>query len=880
MSSSKWFDVYDAFYILGTASCGLGNYTSFNGYGLVNVLDTGVTNPKNAIDAITSNYSSLSLGLLGVGTYIEQAVYFEGPSQASDKYYVKFRISPALIQAGLLQNIQLVAHKNGSIVSTQSINSLLTTDLLGLLSGGQAATVIFDPGSADRITIRMSRLASAGIPQILELYGMVKGNFGLTVTGGGTCIMNASMQLTANVTGCSGPYTYSWEGVTSSSATANPSTATPGTYNYTVTVTDMYGIQQRATGTITVEVPPVAGTVEGSGPICSDTSPSSLTLVGYVGSIVRWEKASDEDFTVPVTIVNTANVLDGEQIGNLTETTYFRAVVTYNSYSPVNSEPAVVTIKKTTWNGTSWSDGVPDIETTVYMNGNYTAGADIFGCRMYVDNNAVVIIPSGIDLTLYGSLDVLSGSFTLKKNANLLQQTDATNSGNINVEKDTSLLYRLDYTLWCAPVKGTQTLQEFSPLTLSNRFYEYTTAGDTYHSITPNVPFDLGKGYLIRMPNGDSAPGYNTGATAIHWPGKFIGTPNNGTINVDLSHDGNGFNAVGNPYPSPINLHNFIDANEEAISDNAALYFWREKNNTNNSSYAILTKMAYNSNQAEGGDTSDGVFIGDPSLWVVNPCQGFIIQARANGEPLTFTNGMRRSVNNNQFFRTSQGGNDLSRFWINLKSESGYFAQATIGYTRECTDGIDFGWDGKAIVDAGDTALYTMSEGISLAIQARGVFNTKDSVPLYFRVNTPGTYVLSLDHFDGVFEQGQDIFVYDAYTGVLHNIKSDDYSFISETGTFDSRFTIVYAEALNVFGQEYLSGGVMLYSGDGQLHISASKEMQSVHIYDIRGSKLFDDDNIKSQLFDVPQLELSANMFIVKIIATDNSVYVKRVIVK
>lgn len=876
LSADKWLDVYDAFYIESTASCGIGTYTSFSGTGLVSLVDTGVTNAHYAIDSDMTNYSSLSLGLLGVGTSVEQSVYFEGPSQSTDMYTVKLRLTPSLLTAGLLNNVQLVAHKNGSVVSTKEVSALLTADLLGLINQGHPVSIPFYPGEADRITLRMSGLLNVALAQNIDLYGIVKGNFGVVVNGGGTCHVNASMPLSAAVTGCNGPYTYTWEGVTDSDADAMPSTSAPGTYNYTVIVTDKYGIQQTATAQVKVEEPPVAGTANGGQILCAGTTVPDITLTGYTGTIVRWERSANDSFTNPQSIASTHPLLTSQMTGHIDDTTYFRAVIKHNSYPEVYSAPAIMTVKKSTWNGTAWSNGVPDIETTIYFTGNYEAASDLSGCSLYVENNANVIIPSGFDVTLHGAITVNSGSFRLRTNANLLQQTNAENIGNIVVERNSSLLYRLDYTQWSSPVTGTQTLQEFSPVTTSNRFYVYNPVTDLYAPITPNIPFAPGKGYLIRMPNGDSTPGYNAGTTPIYYKGTFIGKPNNGSLAVPLSQEGQRYSAVGNPYPSPINLHAFMDANQDAIDPSAALYFWRKKNDSEQTSYATLTKMAYTSNKADGGDTSEGVFIGDPSQWVINAGQGFILQAKLNGVPLVFNNVMRRTVNNNQFFRTSgpQENGEISRVWLNLAGANESFSQMALGYSATGTLGIDFGWDGRALTDDGKVALYTMVENIPLAIQARPSFENTDVVPVIFRADEAGTYSIAIDHMDGVFAAGQDIFLRDNHSETIHDLKESTYEFTTEAGTFTDRFDVLYAdEALGMNSPVLNADSVIVYKQASNINISSDvADITSVSVYDMRGRLLYSKEGINASETVISGLQAAKQVLIVNITTTKGDI--------
>ena len=107
-----------------------------------------------------------------------------------------------------------------------------------------------------------------------------------------------------------------------------------------------------------------------------------------------------------------------------------------------------------------------------------------------------------------------------------------------------------------SPASGTQTLKDFSPQTLDERFYVYNTALNAYSNyqsasgifggMPDEVTFVTAKGYLIRMPDGTSE------TTPTVFNGSFVGTPNNGDISIALNTQGNRYNAVGNPYPSSV----------------------------------------------------------------------------------------------------------------------------------------------------------------------------------------------------------------------------------------------------------------------------------------------------------------------------------------
>lgn len=698
--------------------------------------------------------------------------------------------------------------------------------------------------------------------QASAFTGIKGAAFTADITGYGEFCQNQPATLLANTIGGDGPFTYLWSNGLGTGETATPSTATVGTVTYTVTVKDNNGITATGTAAVVVLAPSAGGTTSPNQNICSGATPGDITLSGHVGQIVHWQHASDLNFTNPVIIANTTTVLSGAQIGPLTASAYFRAVVKNGSCSEVYSAAVGIIVKSTTWNGTTWSDGAPDASTAVIFAGNYTASADLQACTITVQNNAVVNIPSGLNVTTYGAVTVTSGTFTLENNANLLQLTDVANSGNITVKRNSSALKRLDYTLWSSPVDG-QNLLAFSPLTTlsPSRFYTYSTAQDIYVGIAApgSVDFNTAQGYLIRMPNNHPS------VTPTIWTGVFTGVPHNGNITYTLSNAGQMFNAVGNPYPSPIDAVSFVNANSANIT--GTLYFWRKTNNQLSPSYCSWTAI--------GGFVSNGeAQVFDPQD-VIRTGQGFFVQGTGNGTDLNFTNAMRIPDTANQFFR-----NDIekNRIWLNVSNAEGAFSQTLVGYFTGATLGVDQHIDGKYIND-GPLALTTMIDNVDHAIQGRPLpFADADVVPLKLKATTAGTYVISLDHVDGLFEGGQDIFIKDNLTGMVHDIKVSDYSFTTEAGTFTSRFELVFNDVQLGNPQHGIdTASIIVASENGKIKVNAGNlVLDSVEVYDLRGRLVASRSNIHAGQVVIETVQAN-QVLVAKITTADGSVTTRKV---
>ena len=97
--------------------------------------------------------------------------------------------------------------------------------------------------------------------------------------------------------------------------------------------------------TLSVDPASVGGTVASSQTICNGTSPADLTLSGHTGNIVKWQRAGNPAFTGATDITVTTSTLTGATIGNLTTTTYFRAVVQSGICNVAYSTTAIVTVQ-------------------------------------------------------------------------------------------------------------------------------------------------------------------------------------------------------------------------------------------------------------------------------------------------------------------------------------------------------------------------------------------------------------------------------------------------------------------------------------------------------------------------------------------------------
>lgn len=512
----------------------------------------------------------------------------------------------------------------------------------------------------------------------------------------------------------------------------------------------------------------------------------------------------------------------------------------------------------TTWDGTSWSDGVPDQTKDAVITGNFTSTGSLDALSLMVDNAAVVSILSGHTVTLAGALAVNSGSFTLANNASLVQTTTSANTGNVTVQRNSSALQRQDYTLWSSPVAG-QNLLAFSPQTLTNRFYTYNTSTNLYTAIAPAThSFDAAAGYLVRTPN-------NHPATPTIWTGQFAGVPNNGDVAYTMS---NTYNLTGNPYPSPISMASFVGDNQDAIT--GTLYFWRETNgSSSNNAYCSWTSGTFTSNNEAQVVNPNGV---------IQTGQGFFVVAKPGQTALTFKNTQRVADTANQFFRAADHDEERHTLWLNATNTQGAFSQMAVGYITGATMGVDM-FDGMAFPD-GEMALGSWLDGENYVIQGRPVpFSVADVVPLTFRCTNPGTYTIALDHVIGLFEGDQPIFLKDRLTGTVHNLKVSGYQFETASGTFNSRFEIVYQQLLQLGTQDaFPVDSVVVYKeGDNIMINSRNVPLQEVSVYDLRGRLLAQQRLVNATAASL-YIGTTSEVLVVRLTSSKQQTYTRKIV--
>lgn len=692
----------------------------------------------------------------------------------------------------------------------------------------------------------------ASIPSnVMSYFTAIKaGSYSVAINSKPNYCEGQEALLSAQVTGGDLPFTYEWSGGLGNAATATALTVAAGTAIYTLTVKDANGIATSREVTITVVPGLNPGTISIPNNIaCVSYAPDDISLSGNNESVLYWQKSYFEDFSNYERIDSNSTTLIGQMAGIITGKTYFRAVIGNANCGLAYTNTIIVDTKTSTFTDTGWTNGIPDVRTEAVILNDLITANDLLACRLTVANNAKVTVSAGKNILLTGSLNVSPGAtLTMENNTNLVQTEDEVNHGIIAVKRNSSPLYRLDYTMWGSPLYGNQTLQQFSPQTLSDRFYIYNTATNVFNNVTPsNTYFSPGQAFLIRMRNNHVS--YSTTTPPQIWTGVFSGTPTNGRVKTPLSGAGQGFNMIANPYASTIKADDLLSTNQNEIE--GTLYFWRRRNNTPDPGITTAYYATYTTAGGTAVPSSDPNIPAEKPNGIIQVGQGFLVQKKAGGTgQLIFNNAMRTADNKNQFFRGGQA-EDRSRIWLNVTNTAGTFGQTLIAYMDSADNGVDR-TDGKYLGD-GTTALTSWVNDSEYIIQGRAPFQTSDIVPLHFRTLTAGIYTITLAEKDGIFANGQAVYIKDKQNGTTHNLQQSPYSFSSEAGAFSSRFEIVYANGVLSANDSAAGNGILLFKQNGEAVIRSSEmNLELVEVYDMNGRLVANARNIHAKELRLP----------------------------
>ncbi|WP_312356537.1 Ig domain-containing protein [Empedobacter sp.] len=509
----------------------------------------------------------------------------------------------------------------------------------------------------------------------------------------------------------------------------------------------------------------------------------------------------------------------------------------------------------TTWDGTTWSNGTPDLTKEVILHATPTESFS--AKKLTIERD--MIIPAGITITVENEVvnqnDV---TFRFRHGAYLIQKNNsAVNVGPAMFDRSSTPIYRLENLMWSSPVIN-QNIFEISPKTLTNRFTRFNeSTNDWDANVTSTDTFQAGELIAFRAPNDYN--NYGEGDAQV-FESSFSGQLFNGEVTIPVTKTSKGNNAVGNPYASPLSLDALIAANT-SVGVNS-VYVWTHSKPIVNGAYQGSNWAIYN-----------GIGWNDPAMTSPNIdiAQGFIVKV-ANAGNLVLNNAMRTSANGPVYYKGQK-----DRYWLSLSADQTKLNTSLIGYGMGSTNKFDQNFDAQPF-DNNNEGLYSVLNNDLFVIQGRGDFNNEDSFDLTFNVKKAGTYQINLEKFEGVFEN-QNIYLVDKKLDKVFNLNElKSYSFDTEAGEINDRFSINYQNK-TLSTNDLSKKGLVVYAQNKQITISSKESIKSIKLVDISGRQLQNIQNINTKNY-VINLNVNPQVVVVVVENTNGTTESRKVILK
>lgn len=267
----------------------------------------------------------------------------------------------------------------------------------------------------------------------------------------------------------------------------------------------------------------------------------------------------------------------------------------------------------------------------------------------------------------------------------------------------------------------------------------------------------------------------------------FLGVPNQGTVTVaasrnaagTLNDQAAGWQFLGNPYPSPLDLSRLTSADYPGFD--AAAYVQESTG-----PYTGMYRTYVNG-------------IGNPLL---ASCQGFFMRVSTPGTSTTFTfrNAQRVTSFDRQaaFYRTAADPRPLVQLALNAPNGEAdtFFAYAESGASAA----FDASFDAAKLPNANGLNLSsTAASGESCSIDGRPAFAAATVLPLAMGVPAAGTYSLGAAELRNL-PAGLSAYLTDAQTGQVVPLSAgSSYSFgvsaAEAQGVISGRFSLVFRPA-------------------------------------------------------------------------------------
>jgi hypothetical protein len=347
------------------------------------------------------------------------------------------------------------------------------------------------------------------------------------------------------------------------------------------------------------------------------------------------------------------------------------------------------------------------------------------------------------------------------------------------------------------------------------------------------------EGYSTKLPAGFSGQ-------TITFSGE-LNTAHSAPLSISLTDGGNGYNLVGNPFPSVID---WDDANWTKNNIANAVYTW----NAGTGSYATYI----------GGASVNG------GSRYIAPMQGFFVEATGANPSLQIDNNDIRLDHEASFLKEEE--DLMNQLSISLSGSVGT-DEIIIRFIEEATAEFDANYDAhKMFGNANLAQVYAIADDLEqMAIHSLSDVKNTEFIKLGLKIEESGNYVMNFNDFNS-FNENVTITLEDTKMNTFKVLSaSDSYEFNFEVGENTNRFVLHFKDitAINELDDSQVFAYVVghtLY-----LNIDEQADIDAIQIYSINGQLVKEVNMQNGSLIGIDMQGLSKATYLVKMISKSNT---------
>lgn len=351
--------------------------------------------------------------------------------------------------------------------------------------------------------------------------------------------------------------------------------------------------------------------------------------------------------------------------------------------------------------------------------------------------------------------------------------------------------------------------------------------------VTNNITLEPMKGYDLYVKNTDKTI-------------TFTGQLNTGVYsNTSLTRNYDGYNFIGNPYPSAIDWDAASGWTKTNLDN--TIYLWDPNANNGAGNYTAYC----NGNSTNGGSN------------IIAPTQAFWVkvQNNKNSGSVSMDNNVR--VSSNTAYR--KANNSIK---ITCTTE-GFSDESVISFNENATEKFDNQYDASKffVLSGSGSMIYTKTDDEMMSINCIPELKATKSIILYSKVLANNQMTLKFSGLDCV-DEAYRILLEDTKTGEFHEVRSGNYNYLAEMNDNEARFILHFIAPQVINAQSNYNAlaslenentdETLIYSFNNSIYVNIEtlkvEKGSSVSVFNVQGKELLNSD----LTYGLNKLELSA----------------------